>query len=107
MHAVAPCSMERREGDEFAFTDPLLAALLDREPFDRGAVIVAMLFLSPGRHAGPEGDVATICREAEGRHPGLQVTMTELLGGHPQLVEMLAERLEKAGSCSKPFCDPL
>lgn len=93
VRAVAPCSMERREGDEFAFSDPLLAALLDRPPFDRGAVIVAMLFLSPGRHAGPEGDVATICRAAEARHSGLQATTTELLGGHPALIEMLAERL--------------
>ncbi len=96
VRAVAPCSMERREGEEFAFSDPLLAALLDRAPFDRGAVIVAMLFLSPGRHAGPAGDVAAICHEAEVRHPGLQATMTELLGGHPALVAMLAERLEAA-----------
>ena len=96
VRAVAPCSMERREGEEFAFSDPLLAALLDRAPFERGAVIVAMLFLSPGRHAGPEGDVAAICRAAEARHPGLQVTMAELLGGHPLLVGMLEERLAVA-----------
>jgi sirohydrochlorin ferrochelatase len=96
VRAVAPCSMERRAGDEFAFSDPLLAALLDRAPFDRGAVIVAMLFLSPGRHAGPEGDVATICRAAEARHASLKVTMTELLGGHPALIELLAERLATA-----------
>lgn len=96
VRAVAPCSMERREGEEFAFSDPLLAALFDRAPFDRGAVIVAMLFLSPGRHAGPAGDVAAICREAEARHPGLRATMTELLGGHPALVAMLAERLAAA-----------
>ncbi|MBK8476310.1 MAG: cobalamin biosynthesis protein CbiX [Opitutaceae bacterium] len=106
VRAVAACSMERREGEEFAFSDPLLAALLDRAPYDRGTVIVAMLFLSPGRHAGPEGDVAVICREAQVRHSGLQVTMTELLGGHPVLVAMLAERLEAAlsgGSESGPL----
>jgi sirohydrochlorin ferrochelatase len=95
VRAVAPCSMERREGDEYAFADPLLAALLEREPFDRGVVIAAMLFLSPGRHAGPDGDVAQICRAAEAAHPELRVTMTDLLGGHPALIELLAERLEQ------------
>lgn len=95
VRAVAPCSMERREGEEYGFADPLLAALLAREPFDRGDVIAAMLFLSPGRHAGPEGDVAQICRAAEAIRPGLRLTMTELLGGHPVLIELLAERLEQ------------
>lgn len=95
VRAVAPCSMERREGAEYAFADPLLAALLAREPFARGEVIAAMLFLSPGRHAGPEGDVAQICRAAEATRPGLRVTMTELLGGHPVLIELLAERLDQ------------
>lgn len=93
VRAVAPCSMERRDGPEYAFGDPLLTALLDQPEFARGRVIVAMLFLSPGRHAGPEGDVAEICRAAEARHAGLQTTMTELLGSHPLLVEILAERL--------------
>ena len=77
------------------FPNPLLAALLVQEPFDRGDVIAAMLFLSPGRHAGPEGDVAQICRAAEATRPGLRVTMTELLGGHPALIELLAKRLDQ------------
>ncbi|MFT3830496.1 MAG: CbiX/SirB N-terminal domain-containing protein [Opitutaceae bacterium] len=94
VRAVAPCSMERREGEEYAFADPLLATLLRREPFDAGAVIVAMLFLSPGRHAGPEGDVAQICRAAEAERPALGTTMTDLLGGDPAVLELLAERLE-------------
>jgi sirohydrochlorin ferrochelatase len=96
VRVVEPCSMERREGDKYAFTDPLLAALLDRPQFDHGSVIVPMFFLSPGRHAGPDGDVARICHEAEARHVNLHVTMTELLGGHPALLEMLADRLTAA-----------
>ena len=32
---------------------------------DEGEVVVALQFLSPGRHAGPGGDVAEICTEAE------------------------------------------
>lgn len=101
VRAVAPCSMERREGPEFAFSDPLLAALFDQPEFARGELIVAMLFLSPGRHAGPDGDVAEICRAAEGRHPALRATMTELLGAHPAIVEILAERL-RAGLSEFP-----
>jgi hypothetical protein len=95
VRAVEPCSMERREGAEFGFSDPLLATLLRREPFNVGGVIVAMLFLAPGRHAGPGGDVAQICRAAEAEQPGLRATMTDLLGGDPAVIELLAERLEQ------------
>ena len=95
VRAVAPCSMERRDGEEYAFAEPLLATLLRRAPFDAGAVVVAMLFLSPGRHAGPEGDVAQICRAAEAERPGLRATTTDLLGGDPAVLELLAERLEQ------------
>jgi sirohydrochlorin ferrochelatase len=95
VRAVAACSMERREGARYAFGDPLLAALLETPEFSSGPVIVAMLFLSPGRHAGPEGDVARLCRGAEERHPDLRTTMTELLGVHPKLVEILADRIER------------
>lgn len=96
VRAVAPCSMERREGDEYAFADPLLATLLRQPPFDGGPVIVALLFLSPGRHAGPEGDVAQICAAAEAERPGLHTRPTELLGGHPRLQALLAARLDQA-----------
>jgi hypothetical protein len=60
---VAGCSMERRPGPAYAFNEPLLERLL-RAPFDAGLVVVGMLFLSPGRHAG-QGDVAAICAAAE------------------------------------------
>ncbi|HLP10149.1 MAG TPA: CbiX/SirB N-terminal domain-containing protein, partial [Opitutaceae bacterium] len=70
-------------------------ALLRRAPFDAGAVVIAMLFLSPGRHAGAEGDVAQLCRAAEAEQPGLAATMTDLLGGDPAVLELLAERLEQ------------
>jgi hypothetical protein len=56
--AVAPASMERRAGVEFDFCQPLLADLLATPPWNTGKVIVAMQFLLPGGHAGPDGDVA-------------------------------------------------
>jgi sirohydrochlorin ferrochelatase len=92
--AVSPCSMERRPGDEYAFNEPLLENLLGRAPFDR-EVIVSMLFFQPGRHAGESGDVAQICDAAEARHPGLATFRTALVGAHPGLVPLLAERLQQ------------
>jgi len=90
---VVGSSMERRDGDEYRFNEPLLENLLDQPGFNHGHVIIAMLFLSPGRHAGPDGDVASICREAEERNPGLVTHMTPLAGDHPVLVEILADRV--------------
>jgi sirohydrochlorin ferrochelatase len=90
---VAPCSMERREGSEYDFNEPLLGRLLATPPWNCGDVIVAMQFLQPGRHAGPEGDVAIICRTVEAKLPGLRTHMTALVGGSPLLIDILADRL--------------
>ncbi len=90
---VAAASMERREGAAYDFCEPLLATLLRQPGWNTGDVIVAMQFLLPGRHAGPAGDVATICREAETASGGtLRTTMTGLVGEHPLLVDILADR---------------
>ena len=93
--AVAACSMERRPGAEFNFNEPLLEKLLDQSAFFSGEVIVARLFLLPGRHAGPGGDVAQICRAAEARHLGLQIALTEPLSSQAALGSILQERLNK------------
>ena len=65
------------------------------------SVIVAMMFLLPGRHAGAGGDVAQILREAEvgyaGEMEGQLVTrVTELLGRHRRVVQLLKERYFEA-----------
>lgn len=90
---VVPSSMERREADAYRFNEPLLENLLGRPGFDAGPVIVAMMFLSPGKHAGPDGDVARICRRAEAEHPGLRTAMTSLAGEDGGIVGILADRL--------------
>ena len=48
------------EGEEHAHNHPLLADQLRTEGWNQGDLVVAPLFLSPGRHAGPDGDVAEI-----------------------------------------------
>jgi hypothetical protein len=92
-HVVAASSMERRAGPEYEFAEPLLAGLLRQPGWNDDEVVVAMQFLLPGRHAGPDGDVAKICREAEAASGGkLHTTMTSLAAEHPLLVDILADR---------------
>jgi len=90
---VAAASMERRPGEEYRFNEPLLEDLLGTPGFAGGEVVVAMQFLSPGRHAGAGGDVAGICEAAQANHPGLTTRMTPLLGEHPAVLDILEARL--------------
>lgn len=83
--------MERREGPAYDFNGALLAERLDGMT---GQVVLGMVFLAPGRHAGPGGDIAEICAEAESRNPGLRVTASALIGEHPGLIEILKDRLK-------------
>jgi sirohydrochlorin ferrochelatase len=94
---VAASSMERRDGKEYDFNEPLLERLLDQPGWDSGDVVVSMMFLSPGRHAGPGGDVDSICKAAEARHAGLRTYMTGLVGDHADIVPLLKRRLEEKG----------
>jgi hypothetical protein len=100
VEAVAVASMERREGAEYAFNEPLLATRLATPPFDTGVVVVALQFLSPGRHAGPGGDVAAICSAAEQTAAAagrvLRTATTATLADDPRLVEVLARRASLA-----------
>jgi sirohydrochlorin ferrochelatase len=89
---VAVASMERRPEPEFAFSEPLLAGLLRDKNFGQGEVVLALQFLSPGRHAGPGGDIAEICAGAMRAQPGLRVVPTGLVGEDERLADVLAER---------------
>jgi hypothetical protein len=61
-----------------------------------GAVVLAMLFLQPGKHAGSGGDVdeivAQALAEAGPTYGGGPILKTELLAPHPRLLELLAQR---------------
>ena len=81
------CSMERREGAEYDFNEPLLEHALQQA---KGEAIILMLFLLPGRHAGGEGDVATIAKEHA--PDGLRWKLSPLLGTHPALPALLSRR---------------
>jgi len=96
MECVRPSSMERRPEPDYAFNEPLLENLLREPDFATGEIIVSMLFLQPGRHAGPGGDVQTICKEAAGNPAHFRTHVTPLIGQHPKLIHLLKRRLEAA-----------
>ena len=81
------CSMERREGAEYDFNEPLLEHALQNA---KGDAVILMLFLLPGRHAGGEGDVATIAKEHAPED--LPWKLSPLLGTHPALPALLFRR---------------
>lgn len=89
-------SMESPGGPEYEFNRPLLAEALMAPGFDSGDVLIAPLFLSPGRHAGPGGDLEAIARAAEGRSSRLCCHFTGLVGSHPVAIETLAGALGRA-----------
>ena len=87
--------MERRPGSEYDFNGELLADWLHRQAEDGVQdVVVAMLFLLPGRHAGAEGDIEQIIRRVMEAHPGFNVTLTRLVGENEKLVDLLHQRLQ-------------
>ncbi len=94
---VAPCSMERRPGAEYDFNEPLLENLLGSSGWDQGLVVVAQLFLLPGRHAGKGGDIERICARAEAGNPRLRIRRTGQLGDSTLLLDVLADRCLEAG----------
>jgi len=96
--ALGQAVMERRRGAEYDFNGQLLGDLLEScvAQHPRCVVVLAMMFISPGRHAGPGGDIEAICREAMAKSPGLRVAISPLVGEHPLLIEILHARLRAA-----------
>lgn len=83
--AVGPLVAASMEGAH----PPLLAEQLRAPGFAGRDVIVAPLFLSPGRHAGPQGDIARICAAS-----GARCHLTGLVGHHPRAIDALAAALQ-------------
>lgn len=91
---IGPLVAASMEGAEHPHNRPLLAEQLALAGFNTGDVVIAPLFLSPGRHAGAEGDLAQIATAAEATAvPALRCHFTELIGTHPQAVEVLSGAL--------------
>jgi sirohydrochlorin ferrochelatase len=56
-------------------------------------VIVHPYFLSPGRHSTL--DIPRMVAEAAARHPGVRYRITEPLGLHPKIGELILERVRQ------------
>jgi len=98
---VSPASMERRAGAEYDFNEPLLAKALSEAPHSIGDTVIAHLFFSPGRHAGPNGDIVRICAKAEKENLSLRTYRTELVGGHKKLIDLLKFRWDERNEIPK------
>lgn len=90
--------MERRQGSEYDFSGRLLEEVLDELASEDPAtpVVLSMLFLAPGRHAGSGGDIESIRDRVVAAHPTLKAVITQLVGDHTGLVAILQDRLEAA-----------
>jgi sirohydrochlorin ferrochelatase len=88
-------AMERREGKQYDFNGELLQDLLTRlASSGKKSAIVSLLFLLPGRHAGRGGDIEEICANVMHENPGFNVSITDLVGQHEGIVNLLNERLK-------------
>ena len=85
--------MERREGEEYAFNDPLLENLGQVAGLSGGRLILAMFFLLPGRHAGEGGDVADIYASLVENGIFNSIETTPLLGESAMVLDILEDRL--------------
>lgn len=91
---VIASSMERREGEEYAFNEPLLESALQQLEEADDAVL-SLMFVSPGRHAGPGGDIAQIVEQSAWARAGKRVLVTPLVGESPLLIDLLERRFHQ------------
>ena len=90
--------MERRKGPDYDFNGELLSEQLAKiaRCNPNISIDLALLFLSPGRHAGADGDIESICRQLSASHPGIKIHIAPLVGQHPGLADILLDRLDSA-----------
>jgi len=56
-------------------------------------VVVHPYFLGPGSHSS--ADIPRLVQAAASKHPGLRVCITEPLGLHPKLVDVILDRVDE------------
>jgi sirohydrochlorin ferrochelatase len=57
-------------------------------------IVVHPYFLGPGHHT--RHDIPALVRDAAGSHPGLRVHISEPLGLHERLVDVIVDRVSRA-----------
>ncbi len=93
-YKLSQAVMERRSGNKYDFNGVTLAQWL-KEMAKSGeeSVVVAQLFLLPGKHAGKGGDIEKICNDVTTNYPEFKIFITELISDHPALIQILNRRL--------------
>ncbi len=83
-HVVAVAHLEIEEPDIASGVDRCVAA---------GAteVLIHPYFLAPGRHSSR--DIPAQAEASRVRHPGVKIRVSEPLGFHPRIVDVVLERL--------------
>ncbi len=90
-------SMERRDGPDYTFNEPLLeTAVQTLAAKGEKEIIVALQFLFAGRHAGEGGDIAQICDTAVEKNPELRIATTQPIGESPEVLQLLERRFREA-----------
>ena len=59
-------------------------------------IVVQPYFLGPGRHSTI--DIPRIVGEVAQKHPQVTIRLSDPLGPHPKMAELILERIKKAGS---------
>lgn len=89
-------SMERREGAEYDFNEPLIENVLHEwGTLGITEVVVSFLFLLPGRHAGKGGDLDRIFDSARKEFPNMNIRATKPIGSSEFILKILCDRIEK------------
>jgi sirohydrochlorin ferrochelatase len=84
---VEPAHMELAE--------PSIAQAFDRcVAAGAETVVIALFFLSPGRHS--REDIPQLAAEAAARHPGVHWYITPPLGQNPALIDLLHQQVQSA-----------
>ena len=88
--------MERREGVEYDFNEPLIENVLHEwGTLGITEVVVSFLFLLPGRHAGKGGDLDRIFDSARKEFPNMNIRATKPIGSSEFILKILCDRIEK------------
>ena len=92
---VSQAAMERRPGKQYDFNRPLLEDWLLTQP-GKGidSVLLCLLFLLPGRHAGPGGDIESICQRVNRQYPNFDIQVSPLVSDNPGLIKILKARAQ-------------
>ncbi|ADE54473.1 sirohydrochlorin chelatase [Coraliomargarita akajimensis] len=90
---VVASSMERRDGSEYDFNEPLLERIDSvAASGSKDRLCVVMCFLLPGRHAGEGGDVHSIVGELVSRGAYRDASISPLIAEHELLLQILKDR---------------